>query len=559
MITEERSGHHWCDSVFAGPGCTGTPDHPTLLRLRPHEEVTMSDTPLELASNRWSAAIFDLDGVITRTATVHSAAWKMLFDDYLADRPPQDGEDHSEFTQSDYRRFVDGLPRYDGVQRFLSSRGISLPWGKGDDPPARETVCGIGNRKNQLFRERLREAGVEIFAPAVQLVEALRRAGVATAVVSSSKNTRAVLEAGDLERLFDVCVDGVEAERLGLDGKPAPDVFIEAARRLGVTPSDAIVLEDADAGVEAGRRGSFGLVIGLDRDDRGAQLREAGADVVLKNLEEVTVTPAEEAPSDQLPSALDRIDEIRASGRMAVFLDYDGTLTPIVERPEDAVLSDGTRSALVDLAEVCPVAIVSGRDLDEVREMVSIDSIHYAGSHGFDIAGPEVTAQRGTEYLPDLDQAQHELEVALATVPRTWVERKRFSVAVHYRQADPADEPAVQHAVTRVHTKHQDRLAMSSGKKIFELRPAIDWHKGRALSWLADQLGLDEPDRTRMYIGDDTTDEDAFREIADDGIGIVVTDTARRTAASYRLRGPSEVRTFLQEVAGSMAPKGDSA
>ncbi len=517
-------------------------------------EVTVSKTPLELSSNRWSAAIFDLDGVLTRTAAVHSAAWKALFDEYLADRPPQDGEDHSEFTQSDYRRFVDGLPRYDGVQRFLESRGIDLPWGASDDPPDTETICGLGNRKNQLFHERLRDAGVDVFEPAIRLVAALRNAGIATAVVSSSKNTRAVLEAADLERLFDARVDGVEAERLGLDGKPAPDVFLEAARRLGVEPADAIVLEDADSGVEAGRRGSFGLVIGLDRDGRGEALRDAGADVVLSDLEEVTVTASEAnaTESTALPSALERIDEILEHRPLAVFLDYDGTLTPIVERPEDAVLGEATRQAIVELAARCPVAILSGRDLDDVRRLVGVQEIHYAGSHGFDITGPAVTAERGTELLPDLDEAQHELEVALATISEAWVERKRFSLAVHFRQSDPADEPAIQHAVQAVQHQHDGRLEMSSGKKIHELRPAIDWHKGRALSWLSEQLGLDETGATPLYIGDDTTDEDAFREIRARGIGIVVTSTSRSTAASYRLHDPDEVRQLLEQLAAAL-------
>ncbi|HSN55978.1 MAG TPA: trehalose-phosphatase [Candidatus Sulfomarinibacteraceae bacterium] len=517
----------------------------------------MTDRRVALSLNDWAAVIFDLDGVITRTASVHAAAWKSLFDAFLDDREARDGEDHSPFdADRDYRRYVDGKPRYQGVQSFLESRGIELPWGEAHDPPGSATVCALGNRKNELFNQRLHEDGVEVFPHAVELVTTLRSEGVPTAIVSSSKNTRAVLEAAELEGLFDAVVDGVEADRLGLEGKPAPDVFVEAAARLGAEPARSIVVEDAVSGVEAGRRGGFGLVVGVDRSGRdGRQLRDAGADEVVRDLAALDVGGGRRMATGSypLPSAFDLIDSITAlvadGGRLAVFLDYDGTLTPIVERPENAVLPEATREALVRLAAVCPVAVVSGRDLADVRSMVGVDGLVYAGSHGFDIAGPDTTAERATEYLPDLDRAETELSGELEGIDGAWVERKKFAVAVHFRQVDEANEDDVRRAVEEVHHRHEDRLKMSGGKKIFELRPAVDWHKGRALAWLLGELGLDGPDTLPMYIGDDVTDEDAFRELGDRGLAILVGEGAGPTFADHRLVDPDEVRLFLVQVA----------
>jgi beta-phosphoglucomutase family hydrolase len=233
------------------------------------------------------AVVFDTDGVLTDTASVHAAAWKQLFDGYLRERSERLGEPFRPFEPADYLRYVDGRPRFDGVAAFLASRGIQLPWGELDDPPDRETVCGLGNRKNREFLARLRSDGVRPFPSSVALVEALRSAGARTAVVSSSRNMRAVLEAAGIGGLFDAAVDGVDSARLGLAGKPDPALFLEAAGRLGVEPARAAVVEDALAGVEAGRRGGFGLVVGVDRGDQAADLAASGADVVVGDLGEL--------------------------------------------------------------------------------------------------------------------------------------------------------------------------------------------------------------------------------------------------------------------------------
>lgn len=229
------------------------------------------------------AVIFDLDGVVTRTAAVHAAAWKELFDDFLARRSLAEGTPLPPFDANrEYRRHVDGKPRYDGVRDFLASRGIPLPLGSPDDPPGHETICGLGNSKNVLFRRRLERDGVEVFDSTVARIDELRAAGVRIGVVTSSKNGQAVLEAAGLTDRVDVRADGNTLAELGLPGKPAPDLFLEAARRLSVAPSRAAVVEDAAAGVEAGRRGGFALVIGVDRHGSGALQRHA--DVVVDDV-----------------------------------------------------------------------------------------------------------------------------------------------------------------------------------------------------------------------------------------------------------------------------------
>jgi alpha,alpha-trehalase len=230
------------------------------------------------------AVIFDLDGVITDTASVHAAAWRRLFDDYLQARS---GETFVPFELDDYRRYVDGKRRYDGVRSFLASRGIDLPEGASSDPPDRETIRGLGNRKNEYFLRHLRERGCRAFPTSVGLVEELEAAGIRTAIISASRNLADVLAAAGLPDAFEVRVDGIEADRLGLAGKPDPAVFLEAAGRLRVGPSRAAIVEDALAGVEAGRRGGFALVIGVDRSGHPEELRRAGADVTVSDLGEL--------------------------------------------------------------------------------------------------------------------------------------------------------------------------------------------------------------------------------------------------------------------------------
>ncbi|MGI8524000.1 MAG: HAD family hydrolase [Nocardioides sp.] len=232
--------------------------------------------------------LFDLDGVLTKTADVHAAAWKQAFDEFLDKEAMRSGTTSVPFDPvADYGRYVDGEPRADGVRNFLAARGIELPEGTDDDPPDARTVIGLGNRKNDLVLEVLRDSGVQVYAGAVALVKALLAQGTPVAVVSASENTRAALEAGGIADLFDARIDGHVVKERGLAGKPAPDSYLEGAKALGVRADRAVVVEDALAGVEAGRAGHFALVIGVDHRDHADELRAHGADVVVTDLSEL--------------------------------------------------------------------------------------------------------------------------------------------------------------------------------------------------------------------------------------------------------------------------------
>ncbi len=495
------------------------------------------------------AVIFDLDGVVTDTARIHAAAWAAMFNEFLERRSATEGEDHAPFTDDDYRHLVDGKPRYDGVADFLASRGISLPLGDSSDT-VESTVCGLGNRKQQLFLERL-EAGVPVFESTVQLVRKLVDAGVATAVYSASRNCAQILAAAGLKDLFAVRVDGVVADELGLAGKPDPAVLLEAANRLGAVAERTVVVEDAEAGVEAGRNGGFALVIGVDRTGHADDLVRHGADVVVSDLKEVGVRKGDKRLS-ALPNALRSYGQLIGiinDREPLVCLDFDGTLSEIVSDPDAATLVEGAAEVLKKLAVQCPVAILSGRDLTDIQNRVGLAGLWYAGSHGFELVGPDGSRhdnEAAAAAVPVLERAAGALLDELTDIPGVRVEHKRYAVAVHYRNVSPdcvGRVIAATHKYGRVHG-----LRVTGGRKVVELRPDIDWDKGTALTWLRAQIhptGRVVP----IYIGDDLTDEDAFEAVSFNGVGIAVRhdeDRDRRTAAQYTLDNPIEVREFLR-------------
>lgn len=504
---------------------------------------------------RFDGVIFDLDGVLTQSARLHAAAWKALFDEFFQHWAAVTGQTQAAFDlETDYLVHLDGKPRQTGLRDFLMSRGIDLPLEAPGDATGLGSLSGLNRRKNQLYLELIRN-GVPIYASSVKLLKRLREIGTWTAVTSSSRNCTAVLKAAGILDLFDMQVDGEDAQRLGLPGKPAPDLFLHAARTMGLAPARCVVVEDALAGIQAARRGGFGLVIGVDRHGHARELQQAGADWVVSDLSEVGDASAlirTIQRSDALPSALEAIAEIktrRQSHRLAVFLDYDGTLTPIVDRPELALLSNDMRTVLRELTRTATVAILSGRDLTDVRSKVGVEGIVYGGSHGFEIQGPQqnlVSQQIGMEFLPLLNQAENALRQQIGHLPGLLVERKKFSIAVHVRLVDPTLHRAVETCVDTVLVDHPG-LRKTRGKLIYEVQPDIAWNKGRAMDWLLQTLEL-RPDNTLvLYIGDDSTDEDAFKALHhwDHGVGILVRDASRATAADYALQGPDEVRQFL--------------
>jgi beta-phosphoglucomutase family hydrolase len=241
-----------------------------------------------ITPQKFDAVLFDMDGVLTATAKVHAASWKKMFDDFLKKRSAETGEPFIPFDIStDYKLYVDGKLRDVGVSSFLESRSIKLPFGDADDPPGRETVIGLGNRKNEMVSKIIETEGVDIFEGSLALVRHLRKKGIKTAVVSASKNCETVLKVTGIIDLFDVMVDGNVAARLGLPGKPAPDTFLKAAQMLDTDPERAVVVEDAISGVQAGRAGEFGLVIGVDRHGEPDSLRNNGADIVVDDLDKL--------------------------------------------------------------------------------------------------------------------------------------------------------------------------------------------------------------------------------------------------------------------------------
>ncbi|MBJ8346992.1 trehalose-phosphatase [Antrihabitans sp. YC2-6] len=495
-----------------------------------------------------------MDGVVTDTATVHAHAWAEVFDAFMGTRAASADEDHAPFTTGDYKRYVDGKARNAGIVDFLASRGISLVLGNAEDQLADATVCGLGNRKNELFRQRIAHGGVRVFAGVVALVAHLRKAGIKTAVFTASRNGAIVLRAAGLDELFDVTVDGVDAQECNLAGKPDPAVLLEAVGRTGAQVARAVVIEDSEAGVAAGRNGGFALVIGVDSAGGSSPLRECGADTVVADLAEVVIRENLVRSSD-LPHALTEdgaLDPTLRGSRPAVFLDYDGTLSDIVNDPDSAVLADGCAAELSRLAQLCPVAVISGRDLADIRARVALPGIWYSGSHGFELIGP------GGEYyeneaalaaIPDLARAVAGLRESLSHFPGVLLEHKRFTIAVHYRNVAAETIEEIVGAVAAVASA--TGLRLTTGRKVVELRPNVDWGKGDALCWvLAHIVGPDK--RTPLYIGDDLTDEDAFDAVAQEGVGVVVrnADTGDRpSAARLAVDSTGEVREVLAKLA----------
>jgi beta-phosphoglucomutase family hydrolase len=241
-----------------------------------------------ITPDRFDAVLFDLDGVLTSTAKIHSSCWKTMFDNFLRHRVAERKESFQPFDfETDYKLYVDGKLRYEGVKSFLASRKIALAEGTPEDPPTADTVCGLGNRKDELVKAAIDQGAVESYPGSVALVRWLRKQGIRTGVVSSSNNCENVLQAAGILDLFEVRVDGLVASERGLPGKPAPDTFLEAARMLGVSPARSVVVEDALAGVQAGRAGGFSLIVGVDREGSGDALRTAGADLVVTDLAEL--------------------------------------------------------------------------------------------------------------------------------------------------------------------------------------------------------------------------------------------------------------------------------
>jgi trehalose 6-phosphate phosphatase len=382
---------------------------------------------------------------------------------------------------------------------------------------------------------------------AVALIHRLQEISVGTAVFSSSGNREDALGAVSIGDLVDVHLGGP----------------VEAAGRLGAWPGRCVVVANDAAGVTAARDGGFALVIGVDRSGHRDELRRFGADAVVADLREVSVRTGDRRMS-QLPDALQALG--LAAGltarQPAVFFDFDGTLSDIVDDPDSARPAAGAVEALQRLAARCPVAVLSGRDLADVTERVGLPGIWYAGSHGFELTAPDGTHHQNdaaAAAIPVLGQAAAELRAQLGSIPGVVVEHKRFGVAVHYRNAarDRVGEVA---ATVRAAGRHHG-LRVTTGREVIELRPDIDWDKGRTLRWVIDHLHSagyksGSAHLIPIYLGDDITDEDAFDAVRDDGVPIVVRHTDdgdRATAALFALDSPARAAEFADRLARQLS------
>ncbi|MFD1094833.1 trehalose-phosphatase [Salegentibacter chungangensis] len=499
------------------------------------------------------AGIFDLDGVITKTARQHAKAWKRMFDEYNEEREDSGKEPFKSFSiEEDYPKYVDGIPRYDGVREFLRSRNIDLPKGSPDDDPHRETICGLGNRKNRLLLEIIKDEGVEVFRKNINQIKQWKADGLRIAVISSSKNCRQILQSTGLEDMFEARVDGVVSQERNIKGKPEPDIFLEAAKELGVSPEEAMIVEDAIAGTQAGKKGNFKLVTGIINGATKEELLQNGADIAVNSLEEVNLKIKNLRSPAALPSAVKNIEQLKSrfkEHKPLFFLDFDGTLAPIVTHHQDAAMDPEMKNIVEKLASEYKIAVISGRGLSDVKKRVGLENIYYAGSHGFEISGPGNFSKDNEEakkILPVFEKTEPVLKERLKHIQGVEFERKKFTLAIHYRQAAGSAEEEVHRITEEVLAKHK-QLKIGEGKKVIEIRPNLEWDKGKAVEILKMKIGNSETAAYSVYIGDDVTDEDAF-ETLENGLGILVGDHGKETYADFRLKDVEEVKEFLSKL-----------
>jgi alpha,alpha-trehalase len=492
---------------------------------------------------RITAVVTEMDGVLTDTTEIHFEAWKRVLDEFLSGHNRMTDDNQPSFSSGDYRRHVQGMSRHEGAQVFLQSRGIELPWGDPADGPTDRTACALGNRMNEVFRELFHERGVHPYPDAVAACERWRKGGLPLAIVTYSKDGREVLATARLMTLADTVVDGAVATGLGISGKSG--LIREAAARLEVPLSDVMLIDTSIAGVQAGKSAGCRCVVGVNRDRGVDLLKEAGADHVVDSVSAIRFPRA--VPS--LGRNFEELSALRNGRPLVLFVDFDGTLSPIVNEPAKAQISREMRTALRRVAKHCTVAVVSGRDREYVEQRVRIDGLHYAGNHGLDIAGPKggmVHPDAGSA-VPVLEELEKRLGRELSSIEGVVLERKRFSLAVHYRKVKPDQIGAVQ-AVTTTVVQELGALRIRSGKMVLEIEPVLAWNKGDAVRWLMNALEVDPAKSLVVYIGDDETDEDAFEALNCWGVGVYVGAEISNTLASYRVRGPAEVQALLQVV-----------
>jgi trehalose-phosphatase len=516
----------------------------------------MKHTTEEPASNM-KAVVIDLGGVLVHTALIHINAWEQVFTEYFPDK----GEGPL-FSENDYYTYFAGKPRYGRLQIFLNSKNINLPFGNEKDLPGDQTICSLENKKAKLFTRLINEGKLQVYEKAVEKIKYWKAKGLKTAVVSSDEKFKKALNLAEISNLFDVKIDSASSRKMGLKEKPEADLYVEAAKELDLPPESCVLFDDSVAGLQAGSKANYGLVVGVNRTNNRKELSENGADMVIDTFQDFDLFDNAEIDDWFIQSIPPFASEYSKIGKAVykkipvVFLDYDGTLTPIVQQPEDAILSKEMQDVLRECAAKFKVAAVSGRDMDDLRSKINIDNLIYAGSHGFRISGPGglyMEHEKSAELLPKLDRMEEKLNTVFSnTTEGVRVERKRFAIAVHYRNAGAEDIPYIKQKVYETNSGRTG-FKVGEGKMILEIKPDINWHKGKAVLWILEKLNLADTSRyIPIYIGDDVTDEDAYEVLKNRGMGIQVGPGAKNTAAHFRLKNVYQVRLLLKELVNSV-------
>lgn len=483
----------------------------------------------------FSALVLDVDGVVTDTRKHHLRAWKKVFDEILSTRGL------SEFTPSDYERFVDGKPREDGIASFFNSRGISLEASE---------VRSIGDAKNEFYLGLLEEDPPKTYDDFLEAHTFWESQGLILIAVSSSKNARMILDRAGVASKFETIFDGTDALALKLRGKPAPDIFLQALKSNNLTPEDSALVEDSVAGISAGRSGNYKFVFGMSRQGQTASsvLYRSGADAVVSSLREVGIL------KNGLLNWTDFLARV-GDREVALFVDFDGTLTDIVDDPKDAQLSESMRALLETCSKSFKVSVISGRDRVDVKQRVGIESVFYSGCHGLEISGPgcfHFEVEEVSKLLPRLEEATLLLTSKFSHISGVLIERKRYSTALHYRMVTGVPEERVEREALEA-LRGFGELRIKLGKKVIEILPNVNWDKSLAVEKISEILAIDPRLTVPIYIGDDTTDEDVFVAYRRKGICMKVCDDEYLKNAHYALASPREVHRFLELLAREFA------
>lgn len=495
---------------------------------------------------QFKGAIFDVDGVITDTAKLHFECWKKIFDDYLLALSKDNKSSFMPFTYNDYLKHVDGISRTLGIKNFLKSRKIKA---------SSKLVSILADKKTKFFLHKIKCQGVNTFDDTIQLIKNLKNNNIKIAAVSASRNCQLVLKTTQIKNLFDIVIDGCRAARLNLKSKPSPDVFLFAAKKLKLKPQESLVIEDALQGVEAAKKAGFSLVIALDRlKNRTGRFNSLSSDFVVKDLYCFNYIKLKKIFSSVLPSALNNFPDIKTkliNKKILLGLDFDGTITPIVKLPNLARLDSKMFALLQNIKNFIPLAIISGRQINDLMNRVKLNDIFYAGNHGFEMQLPGFFPEQfiiNSSYKDELSKLYQELKAALENIKGCFLENKIFSISVHYRLVKIEQRSIVKKIVNKVLGKYF-LLKRSLGKKVLEIKPDIKWNKGKALKYIVDLLepGF-EKDIFPIYIGDDKTDEDVFKQINSRGVTIFVGKKTSKTKANYNLSNTKEVYCFLNQL-----------